>query len=150
MTGPNDNCPENFNPGQEDSSGTGIPDACSVLVSGFGLLLDSDAEGIADLGDNCIYVANVDQVDSNRNGIGDACTEQTATVELGTTIEMSFQPEPYVQDFNQVLFLTFDFHGDSALQCDWSVLNCTLQREEVEICIVQSFGAAGVTCDQLP
>lgn len=46
-----DNCPENYNPGQEDG----------------------DEEGVGDLCDNCPDDVNPDQQDSDNDGIGDPC-----------------------------------------------------------------------------
>lgn len=46
-----DNCPNDYNPGQEDGDGDGTGDAC----------------------DNCPDLVNSDQADGDRDGIGDAC-----------------------------------------------------------------------------
>ena len=48
---PDDNCPAEYNPAQEDSDGDTVGDSC----------------------DNCIEVFNPDQVDSDGDGAGDAC-----------------------------------------------------------------------------
>jgi len=46
-----DNCPNDFNPGQEESDGDGVPDAC----------------------DNCPAIANANQADADGDDIGNPC-----------------------------------------------------------------------------
>lgn len=59
-----DNCPIVFNPGQADSEGDGIGDACRN---------DYDGDGIKDLLDNCIAIPNPRQANANGNELGDVC-----------------------------------------------------------------------------
>jgi len=92
-----DNCPETFNPMQEDYDEDGIGDSCDVCTDsdqdGFGdpdfpantCALDNcpddwnadqfdlDQDNVGDECDNCLWVYNPDQLDLNGNDIGDAC-----------------------------------------------------------------------------
>lgn len=60
-----DNCPMNYNPGQEDDDADGIGNACEPP--------DFDADGIEDALDNCPLNANANQLDTDSDGMGDAC-----------------------------------------------------------------------------
>ena len=59
-----DNCPEIYNPEQDDNELDGLGDMCDP---------DDDNDEILDLNDNCRYEFNPDQDDRDGDGRGDSC-----------------------------------------------------------------------------
>ncbi len=61
-----DICPNDFDPAQTDTDGSGIGDACNTAD-------DPDGDEYEYSRDNCPTVNNPDQKDSDKSGIGNAC-----------------------------------------------------------------------------
>jgi hypothetical protein len=59
-----DNCPDIFNPDQDDNDGDAQGDTCDV---------DDDNDGVFDIVDNCVFVANPTQENRDVDALGDAC-----------------------------------------------------------------------------
>ena len=73
-----DNCPDDYNPGQEDSDADGVGDICELDYNPALGVQDLDRDGVANLADNCPSLYNPSQADTGlpghaSNGIGDAC-----------------------------------------------------------------------------
>ena len=131
-----DNCPADFNPGQEDIDGDVVGDVCDNcpwVANGNQENTDGDSEGdacdndddndaVADLLDNCVLVANPGQADTDGDGVGDACDPCTDSDDDGAG-DPGFPgascPEdncPLIANANQA-DVDFDGVGDACDNC---------------------------------
>lgn len=95
FVGPDDNCPNVYNPEQSDSDADGIGDACE----------DYDGDGVLNACDNCGTVANRRQQDDDKDGTGDACDEGYSEPSNPATCGIGPAPLAGSRERGSVLFL---------------------------------------------
>ena len=71
-----DNCPEIFNPDQNDVDNDKIGDACDPCnFTDPNNPLDRDNDGVDDICDNCPQTPNFNQMNSDGDDTGNACDQ---------------------------------------------------------------------------
>ncbi len=69
-----DNCPNFYNPNQEDYDSDSVGDSCDNCLSYFNPLQeDADSDFVGDSCDNCLAQFNPDQDDDDGDTVGDSC-----------------------------------------------------------------------------
>jgi len=106
---PSDNCPELFNPEQDDRDEDGVGNACDncgweanpgqedMDEDGVGDLcdsdwMDSDGDGVVDAQDNCPENFNSGQTDFDADGVGDSCDKDYCYYTSVLFCEVSAEP----------------------------------------------------------
>jgi len=134
-----DNCPDTYNPGQEDADNDLAGDACDACtdtdLDGYGdpgyaastceqdncpdvfndNQADGDGDGVGDGCDNCPDEPNPDQLDLNGNLIGDAC-EGCCTGRVGDANGQAGD-EPTIGDVSIVIDALFITGSGEVLSC---------------------------------
>ena len=78
-----DNCPDDYQPNQQDRDGDGIGDLCDNCLWAGNDQVDFDGDGHGDPCDNCSRDGNIDQVDGDFDLIGDVCDNCPAVFNPG-------------------------------------------------------------------
>lgn len=69
-----DNCPNTYNPDQQDIDSDGIGNVCDNCPNIANTdQADADGDGLGDICDNCVEAANPDQADVDGDAVGDLC-----------------------------------------------------------------------------
>ena len=69
-----DNCPQRYNPDQDDGDGDDVGDLCdNCLAQANADQADADEDSLGDACDNCPVMHDLNQDDSDEDGVGDVC-----------------------------------------------------------------------------
>ena len=113
-----DNCPADFNPGQEDDDSNGVGNVCEPL--------DSDNDTVLDIIDNCPFDANTNQLDTDNDGAGDVCDSDDDNDGLSDVFEISIGTNPLLTDTDGDTLSDFyevNFDGNAAAYTPGADLN---------------------------
>jgi len=123
-----DNCPNDYNPDQDDSDGDEIGDICDNCPDTANYdQVDADVDSVGDVCDNCPSDYNPDQADSDIDGIGDICDDYT----FGRAISFEKDSETYCRietssDFNFNNKVTFEalvyIDSSAEIASQWSYI----------------------------
>ncbi|MFA5748328.1 MAG: PKD domain-containing protein, partial [Candidatus Absconditabacterales bacterium] len=106
-----DNCPNDYNPNQNDTNKNGIGDVCGDDIDGDGIknpIGIVDDEGRINIKlrttktDNCLFIKNLDQTDINKNGIGDICENENNMLGLYINVEKINGSAPITVNFDAI------------------------------------------------
>ena len=108
VTGSCDNCPEHYNPQQENTDGDHLGDLCDDCPNDVSN--DYDEDGVCGDVDNCPTVYNPDQTDTDEDDIGDACAAMFMCVGIRGNVDADHSDEINISDL--VFLVDFMFiHG---------------------------------------
>lgn len=160
----NDNCILIANPGQEDIGNTGIGNDCRTVDFFNGVQLDSDDDGIPDIGDNCVHRPNSLQVNppasefaaveiAVSDGIGFACEDNTMNPTPYREQIIDMPNQTLTRDFSFVLpaaqgFVVVDFNDEVVFpNCEWTMGTCSgFDPNAIQVCVLDNLFDAAAGC----
>jgi choice-of-anchor B domain-containing protein len=136
-----DNCPNIFNPNQEDSNNNGIGDACEEII-----LEDTDNDGVLDDVDNCPLVPNPNQEDSDNDGIGDECDDLITLTPL-YPCENGMAGPYSCNDYDLMGYLSLDVLAEPGAEGNdsWGWTDPSTNMEYALVCSTQGTAFVDIT-----
>jgi hypothetical protein len=131
---PDDNCPDDANPGQENNDGDGEGDVCDD---------DDDNDGVDDNSDNCPLTANAGQEDFDGDGMGDACDSDDDGDGIGDGADIC--PSTVIPESVPTVLLKDNRYALTGQRNSDTVLTFDSQNKE----IFDTQDTGGCSCEQI-